>query len=52
MGFKNLGFSRSHDATSLVLQSVKKNPKNLKTAFFLESTCQVDHEKCKNHVLR
>ena len=34
MGFKNLGFSRPHDATSLVLQSVKKNPKNLKTAYF------------------
>ena len=52
MGFKNLDSSEPCNVTSLVLRSVKKNPKNLKTCIFLESTCQVHQEKYKNHVLR
>ena len=46
MGFKNLGFSKPRDATSLVLRSVKKKSKKIsKTCIFLESTCQVDQKK-------
>ena len=51
LGFKNLDFSGPHNGTSLVLRSVREILKILRRGIFLESTCQVDHEKRKNYVL-
>ena len=50
MGFRSAGYSTRCNVTSSVFS--EKNLKNLEKCVFLESTCQVDQENIKKHLLR